>query len=265
MLPKRELLHDFEWHDLPVDEVAITSHHLSVDVSPYAETAQSYRRVRLTLSSPDQLHIAVTGTLGHKDLLALEVSTFDILDESDERLSGRLTILAGSAGVWTIHVSGATWQLVELADRVTAAQRQLVAYLVSRTADDVSETDRRWQRAADVARRYATTTGQLLLARDWTADLVLDKTGEVWIIDTETVGEPQRATEPERRSALFRGLQVYPEIFPLLPQRPDEATPCVSCDGAGIPPVVFSNRQLRNLICVCAGAGWTVDPPQGER
>ena len=263
MLPKRELLHDFEWHDLPVEEVAITSQHLSVAVSPYAESAHVYRRVRLTLSDPDRLDIAVTGSLGRKDLLALEVSSFDILDESDDRLSGRLMILAGDGGVWTIHVSGATWQLVELAGGLTAAQRQLVAYLIWRTANDASETDRRWQRASDVARRYAASAGQLLLARDWTADLVLDHAGDVWIINTETAGQPQRATEPERRSALFRGLHVYPEIFPLLAPRPAEATTCVACDGAGIPPVVFANRQLQNLLCLYAGAGWTVESPQG--
>lgn len=108
-----------------------------------------------------------------------------------------------------------------------------------------------------MARNYALIKRQLLLARDWTADLVLDESGEVWVLDTETGGPPQLATPTERRSALLRGLHAYPEILPLLPERPAAAKTCELCDGAGVPAIAFENPQLSNLLCKCAGAGWT--------
>jgi hypothetical protein len=253
MLGKRSLLHDFEWHDLPVDEVCVTSSHLSLSVSPYAESTQCYRRIRFTISA-ERVDFSVTGTVGRRDLLALEVSSFSIVAESDALLSGRLTLLPGSGALWTIEFSDASWQIIELSVEITAAQRQLIAYLVSRMRNDAKESDRRWQGASAIAQQYA-ISGQLLLARDWTADLVMDGAGDVWIIDTETGQNAKRASVAERTSSLFRGLHAYPELFPMLPDRPPAAATCTSCEGAGLPPVVFANPQLRNLLCVCAGAG----------
>lgn len=112
---KRELLHDFEWHDLPVDEIAIGVDGVSLLVTPYAEASGTYRRLRLILSAPEHLHLNVAGALQPADLSALEVSSFEILEESDDRLSGHLGILLRAAGFWTIEFTGAAWELVELA------------------------------------------------------------------------------------------------------------------------------------------------------
>ena len=98
---------------------------------------------------------------------------------------------------------------------VSEVQSRLVEYLARITAEETPEAERRWERAASSAREYA-REGQLLLARDWTADLVLDKSGQVWIVDTETAKPPVLATADDRRL-------VYPELLPLLPARPDDA------------------------------------------
>ena len=116
MRPDRELLHSFEWHDLPVDELAIMSDGLSLIVTPYDESLRTYRRMRLALTAAEQVELALTGTLSEADLSRLEVSSFEIVDESDDHLSGRLGILPGAAGFWTIGFVRAKWQLVELDD-----------------------------------------------------------------------------------------------------------------------------------------------------
>lgn len=88
---------------------------------------------------------------------------------------------------------------------------------------------------AAVAQAYGLRK-QLLLARDWTADMVLDVTGEVLVIDTETASDPRSATNNERKVALFGAIRHYPELLSLLPLRPQSAKTCTSCDGTGVLP-----------------------------
>jgi hypothetical protein len=136
----------------------------------------------------------------------------------------------------------------------TPAQRRLIELLVN----ELASGSNRWERANEIARRYATDHRQLLLTRDWTGDFLLDITGQVWMIDTET-GQPARsANASEHRSALFQGLMHYPELHSLLPNRPTEAETCTVCEGTGVPEIVLTKPPLRNLVCECGGAGWTV-------
>lgn len=140
MLLKRELLRAFEWHDLPVEELTISNDGAALVVTPYSEALQRYRRLRLSLSSPKELQVTITGSLAVTDLSTVEISSFAILEEDDDRLSGRLAVLPGAAGMWEIAFKGAAWQLVDLDGRATGAKRRLVAYLVSQTATDARET-----------------------------------------------------------------------------------------------------------------------------
>ena len=106
---------------------------------------------------------------------------------------------------------------------ITQAQRRLVSHLIHLIANDHLESDRRWGANADLATRYASENEQLLLARDWTADLVLSANGDVLVIDTES-GEPARpANESEQRGALYRSIAELPELLSLLPARPSDA------------------------------------------
>jgi hypothetical protein len=147
---------------------------------------------------------------------------------------------------------------------MTAAQLELIACLVREAIDDPLSLDGRWKGAAPHARAYA-ERGQLLLRRDWTADLVLSAAGEVVVIDTENGEPPSPATAWWSRVALFAAIGRYPELLSLLPARPVEAATCVGCHGTGVPPVRFTNVNLRGVICVCGGAGWTLpDDARGD-
>lgn len=140
---------------------------------------------------------------------------------------------------------------------ITPAQQRLVEHLLKTIGSDSAEAERRWANAADIAKSYARDHRVLLLARDWTADLVLTTTGEVQIVDTANGGPNQAATGEERRVALFRAIEHYHELVSILPQRSTSAVTCDVCEGAGVPEIVWTKEQFRNIICSCGGAGWT--------
>src|SRR6478672_1773944 len=102
------------------------------------------------------------------------------------------------------------------------AQIRLIAQLCRAFLENADENERRWGKVnAERVREHA-GRGRLLLARDWTADLVLDPDGEVTVVDTEH-GQPDTpASNREARGALFRSIEVMPELLSFLPQRPPE-------------------------------------------
>ena len=140
----------------------------------------------------------------------------------------------------------------------TPAQERLIAHLVERIQSDPDDASRRWSSSAELAQRYARDSQTLLLARDWEADLVLTRSGQVLVIDTERSAPTVPATERESRVALYRSIAAYPELLTLLPQRPVEGITCSGCDGAGVLELTFTKPALRNLLCYCAGAGWVL-------
>jgi hypothetical protein len=143
-----------------------------------------------------------------------------------------------------------------MVSRITPAQSRLIRFVISEVATDESEAKRRWQGASEFAQRYASDRHELFLVRDWTVDFTLDDDGVAWAIDTETGEAPRRASTSEDRAALFRGVHHYPELLSLLPERPPGAITCSSCEGTGIPEIVFAKPSFRHLVCACAGAGW---------
>jgi len=108
-------LRSFEWHDLPVDEIAICSGKVVVTVSPYIDELSEYRTWCLVLEEPDEVVLAIAGTLASADLKNIEVASLNISHADADVLSGAITFLPGSAGVWTIHFRGARWSLVRAA------------------------------------------------------------------------------------------------------------------------------------------------------
>lgn len=55
--------------------------------------------------------------------------------------------------------------------------------------------------------------------------------------------------------ALFQGAKRYPELASLLPNRPPNAVPCISCGGTGEPTDIPPHLQ-NAVVCYCGGAGW---------
>jgi hypothetical protein len=145
---------------------------------------------------------------------------------------------------------------------MTEAQLRLVAHLTRIIRDEPEERERRWRINSDLAARYA-TEGHLLLAREWTADLLLNPSGTVIVRDTETGKPDSPANETESRLALFTAIEVYPELLSFLPGRPANAQTCELCEGTGILEMALINPKLRNVRCQCFGAGWIVPSRSG--
>jgi hypothetical protein len=143
--------------------------------------------------------------------------------------------------------------------RLTDAQVALIGYLIDEALRDESAIQQRWQlpTVAPFVRARA-KEGQLLLVRDWTADVVLSRDGTMIVIDTEE-GQPARAaTESERRTTLFRSIAKYPELLSFLPGRPLDAVECPGCSGTGVLVARFVNPKLRHVVCRCGGSGWII-------
>jgi hypothetical protein len=92
---------------------------------------------------------------------------------------------------------------------------------------------------------------------DWTGFWGLRADGEIWLIDTEDGREPVREFDERlRRVALCKGAKKYPELQPLVPDRPQGAMDCPHCvgtgriDAPGVPP--------DTIVCYCGGLGWLV-------
>jgi hypothetical protein len=142
---------------------------------------------------------------------------------------------------------------------LTSAQLALVGYLIDEVLRDEPAIQRRWNlpAAAPFVRARA-KDGHLLLVRDWPADVILSRDGEVMVIDTEEGQPPRPATESERRVTLFRSISKYPELLSFLPQRPSDAVECPGCSGTGVPAARFVNPMLRDIVCQCGGSGWVM-------
>lgn len=122
-MDKLQLLRSTEWHDLPVDDLAIGVHGVSLVVTPYDAASGAYRSLRLLIDAPHRLQFS-TSPLSTTDLSRLEVSSFAIEEDSGATLSGTLTILPGSAGIWSVEFRGATWDLAEAPMATHGSRRQ---------------------------------------------------------------------------------------------------------------------------------------------
>ena len=141
--------------------------------------------------------------------------------------------------------------------KLSKAQLALIGHLVEEAIRDVPAIQRRWQLPGALPFvRSRAEAGHLLLVREWTADIVLSRDGEMIVIDTEDGQPPRPATEPERRVALFRSIEKYPELLSFLPQRPPEAIECPGCSGTGVLTLRFVKPEPRHIVCRCGGSGW---------
>jgi len=89
----------------------------------------------------------------------------------------------------------------------------------------------------------------------WTGFWGLRADGEIWLVDTEDGPEPAvELDERLQRTALYQGAKKYPDLRPLVPERPEGASDCPHCvctgriDVPGFPP--------DTIVCYCGGFGW---------
>lgn len=88
----------FEWHDLPVDRIAITERGVTVDVRPFNDDADCYEEATLSLLDADAIEFDVQRKLAPKDFGSLEITGFDVGESSPGRITGSLGILFGGTG-----------------------------------------------------------------------------------------------------------------------------------------------------------------------
>lgn len=119
-----------------------------------------------------------------------------------------------------------------------------------RMREFLNETDPRY----DWVRSAVRTFGFLPLYLGWVAVLGIRPDGSFVRWDNED--DPENIhplAEPFlRRLALHEGAKRYPELSPLIPLRPANATDCAMCKGAG------SIAGLPQTICECGGYGWVI-------
>jgi hypothetical protein len=101
----------FEWHDLPLDRIAITERGVTIDVRPFNDDADRYEQATLLLLDADAIDFDVRGKLSLKDLRDREIADFDVKESEPGRITGSLGILFSGTGYWTIRVTNALWQL----------------------------------------------------------------------------------------------------------------------------------------------------------
>jgi hypothetical protein len=53
----------FEWHDLPVERIAITEKGVVIEVRPFNDAAGRYYRATLSLLEPDSITFDIQGKL----------------------------------------------------------------------------------------------------------------------------------------------------------------------------------------------------------
>jgi len=97
----------------------------------------------------------------------------------------------------------------------------------------------------------------LPIYRDWTTAYGLTSTGTLLAFEDD--GPPRRhaatmwiVTELlDRNIALIQGMERYPWLRPLLPERPTDAVACGDCET-----IRLLQARMPAIICRCGGAGW---------
>ena len=109
----------------------------------------------------------------------------------------------------------------------------------------------------DIHRPYVEQFSVLPLTSDMGGLYGLMPSGEIVEFLWDQPMEPKVVTKPHSVNvALFQGVRRYPELEPLLPERPDGADTCEMCDGTGRVGSELPEHLRDVVICYCGGAGW---------
>jgi len=91
----------------------------------------------------------------------------------------------------------------------------------------------------------------------WEGCFGILSTGEVIYVDEN--GTPGSFEPVEKLHTLVCAVRRYPELAPLLPERPDDASPCPECLGQKTLNSKFKLSSSAALFCgECQGLGWVV-------
>ena len=105
----------------------------------------------------------------------------------------------------------------------------------------------------------AARQGAIALMGTMTDLWVLRPDGTFWSVDFENDDKPpEPLAASEHVRAIAYGVQRFPWLEELLPQRPSGATDCPNCEGLGglpVPPS-FNLPPVRLLCFECDGLGW---------
>jgi hypothetical protein len=81
--------------------------------------------------------------------------------------------------------------------------------------------------------------------------------GSLWNVDDDTGVPLTPLPEHEHTLAIVYGVERYPWLAEVLPQRPTEPTNCKRCGGRGAYPVESTPRGGTTILCAdCSGLGW---------
>ncbi len=143
---------------------------------------------------------------------------------------------------------------------VLVAGFQMRAAIEMRIEEFLASDDPALEWLRDAVREH----GFLPLYAGWLSTLGLRPDGSFVRWDQEHDPETLKTLSSAylQRLAICQGSRKYPELQPLVPQRPASAETCEVCAGAGALP------DLSQMICHCGGAGWIIPnedtgPPTG--
>jgi hypothetical protein len=120
---KTELLKQITWHDLPLTALHLTESACTLRIAPFCEPTQRYKEARLSLSGYESLTLDLQGALTPAEQRNLEIYRFDYELHEDGSLSGRLSILPGGAGYWSLTFRRAAWELL-MTDRESCSEER---------------------------------------------------------------------------------------------------------------------------------------------
>jgi hypothetical protein len=134
----------------------------------------------------------------------------------------------------------------------TPDQRTLIELLVKRWLASPVRSD-----LIDAVR----VSGALPVYSDMGGTLLLRPDGEILFLDSNS-GDDEPPIETDsgwRITAVVVGAEEYPELRPLLPNRPSGTEDCAACAGLGRVRIGETDRPI--LCGRCHGLGWLPPPP----
>lgn len=99
---------EIEWHDLPVADVSIGEAGIALIVTPFDDSVGEYRSFSLKLFNFEDVRVEMASKITLSTLADMEVHRFEY-QQSSGKISGKLSILTGSTGFWSIEFKNAEW------------------------------------------------------------------------------------------------------------------------------------------------------------
>ncbi|WP_020405033.1 hypothetical protein [Hahella ganghwensis] len=99
---------EFEWHGLPVVDFSIGEGGVELVVTPYDSPFGLYKSFSLKLFGYEEVRVKMDSEITLPTISEMEIHSFEF-QQIGEKLSGKLSILTGSTGFWSIEFKNAEW------------------------------------------------------------------------------------------------------------------------------------------------------------